>query len=84
MTDAVSTVGGVLLRRRQVEVLLHLHNGSTREVIAEQMRITVKGIDYHLKGVKQAVGTRSLRVLVRWIGEHAESLRALLAGGSEV
>ncbi|MDZ4258351.1 MAG: response regulator transcription factor [Gemmatimonadales bacterium] len=82
VADAAADVGGVRLRRRQVEVLLHLHNGLTREVIAEQLGITVKGVDYHLKGVKQAVGTRSLRVLVCWVGEHAASLRALLADGS--
>lgn len=76
-------VGGVCLRRRQAEAILLLHDGLTRQAIADRLGITVRGVDYHLGLAKEAVGTASLLLLARWAGEHAVELALIRDEGAD-
>ncbi|MDX2262908.1 MAG: response regulator transcription factor [Gemmatimonadales bacterium] len=66
---------GVQLRAGQVRVLLLLHEGLSRAEVADRLRISVRGVDHHIRLAKQTTGIRNLRLLLRWVGEHEELLR---------
>ena len=49
-------VGGLVISRRQGEILTLLHDGLTREETAKYLGMSVKGIEYHLAKIRMATG----------------------------
>lgn len=80
--DAVR-VAGIMLRPRHVRILNLLVDGLDRADIARVLDMTIKGVDYHLRGAREAVGTPNMRLLALWAHEHVEALRQALAGYGE-
>lgn len=71
-------IDGVLLRPRQIRVLLLMHGGYTRAEVAEEMGISKRGVDFHLAEARLQVGARKLHVLLRWVAEQRVALEASL------
>lgn len=68
-------IDGVSLTDRQAEILLMLSEGSSRTAIAKELSVTVKGVDFLLRQVKDATGLEEIVQLVAWGIEHKRSLR---------
>lgn len=69
-------VGGVKLRRRQVEVIWLLLAGLERGGIAARLSLTKDAVDYHLKNVRKRLGFHSSRQVLSWAAEHLEEFRS--------
>ncbi|MGD9523287.1 MAG: response regulator [Gemmatimonadales bacterium] len=76
-------IDGVLLRPRQIRVLLLMHGGFTRAQVAEEMGISKRGVDFHLAEARRQVGARKLHVLLRWVAEQRVAMEEALQGGGE-
>lgn len=63
------TVGGLVISRRQAEILALLHGGLSQEQASEHLGITLKGLEYNLTKVKRATGLARLLDLLRWWDE---------------
>ncbi len=75
-------VGGLVISRRQAEILTLLHDGLTREETSEHLGMTLKGIEYHLAKVRKATGfPRLLDMLRWWKEERAAAERGMTPGG---
>ena len=79
---SVVDVEGVLLRRKQVQVLLLLHEGLSRMQVGQRLGIGIRGVDFHLRIAKNAIGIRKLQLLVKWVSERRQALVAALDGES--
>ncbi len=73
-------VGGVWLRSRHAAVLLLLLDGLDRRTIASRLDMTVKGVDYCLRTMKDATGVNALVGLLHWAMEHQVGLRRAARG----
>src|SRR3990172_3602685 len=62
-------VGGLVISKRQAEILALLYGGLTREETSEHLGMTLKGLEYHLAKVKKATGLPRILDLMRWWGE---------------
>jgi len=69
-------VGGVKLRRRQVEVVWLLLAGLERGGIAARLSLSKNAVDYHLKNVRRRLGFHSSRQVLAWAAEHREEFRS--------
>ena len=69
-------VGGVKLRRRQVEVVGLLLSGLERGGIAARLSLSKDAVDYHLKNVRKRLGFHSSRQVLSWAAEHREEFRS--------
>lgn len=81
---SVVDVEGILLRRKQVQVLLLLHEGLSRMQVAQRLGIGIRGVDFHLRIAKEATGLRKLQLLVKWAAERKDVLEAILSGEGTV
>jgi DNA-binding NarL/FixJ family response regulator len=68
-------VGGIGLNLRQLQVLCLLHDGVSRDEVARQLGMTVKGVEYHVSVIKRSTGIPRLLDLLRWAGEHIVVIR---------
>lgn len=69
------TIGAVPLTRRQIDVLLGLHGGSSSAEIGAAMGVSTKAIEPHLHALRLRIGVRSRAELVRWAEAHLAELR---------
>jgi DNA-binding NarL/FixJ family response regulator len=81
---SVVDVEGVLLRRKQIQVLLLLHEGLSRMQVAQRLGVGVRGVDFHLRIAKEATGLRKLQLLLKWAAERKDVLEAILSGEGTV
>lgn len=79
----ILNVEGILLREKQVQVLLLLQEGLSRAQVAERIDMSIRGVDFHLGVAKKAIGISKLQVLLIWVAERREALEAVLVGVDE-
>lgn len=75
-------VEGILLRRKQIQVLLLLHEGLSRMQVAQRLGVGIRGVDFHLRIAKEATGISKLQLLLKWVSERRQALVAALDGES--
>lgn len=81
---AMLNVEGVVLRSNQVRVLLLLQEGLSRIQVADRLQIGIRGVDFHLRIAKRAIGIHKLQLLLNWVAEHRKALeKALEQEGEE-
>jgi len=83
LSRASVPIDGVVLRPRQIRVLLLMHDGYTRAQVAEEMGLGKRGVDFHLAEARKQLGVRKLHVLLRWVAEQRVALEEALRGGRE-
>ncbi|HET9066749.1 MAG TPA: response regulator transcription factor [Gemmatimonadales bacterium] len=71
-------IDGVQLRAKQIQVLLVLQEGLSRQQAADRLELTIRGVDFHLNAAKKAVGITKLQVLLNWVAERREVLESAL------
>ncbi len=71
-----SMIGGATLTDRQIQVLLMLSEGATRTAISGALGISIKGVDFLLRRVKDSTGLEELIQLVAWCIEYREEMLA--------
>lgn len=75
-------VGGLVITRRQAEILTLLHDGLTREETSEHLGMSLKGLEYHLAKVREATGLPRILDLLRWWEEEWPAAeRGMTPGG---
>jgi DNA-binding NarL/FixJ family response regulator len=73
-------VGGVRLRVRHAAVLVLLLDGLDRRTIASRLGMTLRGVDYCVRTLKDATGINALVGLLHWAMEHQAGLRHAARG----
>lgn len=70
------TIGGIAVSAQQVRVLCQLLEVGTRPRVAQRLRLTLRGVDYHLNDLRKKLGLDSLTLLIRWASDHERELEA--------
>jgi len=69
-------VGGIRLRRRQVEVISVLLSGVKRSVAATRLHLSMETVDYHLTNVRRRLGFQSSREVLAWAAEYRDQFQS--------
>lgn len=69
-------IGGIPVSAQQVRVLCELLEVGTRPRVAQRLRLTLRGVDYHLNDLRKKLGFDSLTLLIRWASDHERELAA--------
>lgn len=67
-------IGGVTLRRRQVEVVFLLMTGGERTEVARKLHLGTKSVDYHLGQLRKRLGVDSSRQVIAWATGYRDEL----------
>lgn len=71
-SEAAVWIGGIRLRRRQVEVLALLLTGIGRSGVAAQLNLSMQSVDFHLANVRRRLGVHTSRQVLAWAAEHRD------------
>lgn len=72
-------IGGVTLRRRQVEVVFLLMIGGERTEVARKLHLGTKSVDYHLGQLRKRLGLESSRQVIAWATGYGDELSKAFA-----
>lgn len=72
----VVEVDGIELTERELAILLDFHRGVARNEIARRMGIKPRDVEYHFEEVRRRIEHRRSALLMVWLNEQIDALRA--------